>query len=255
LRLKDKVAIVTASSRGIGRASALLFAKEGAKVVVATRDENAGQEVAKEIKSQGGEAIFVKTDATNAASIQRMVQTTLERYGRIDVLFNNLGYFGTSGTVVDLKEEDWDYMIKVNLKSTYLVSKYVVPEMLKAGKGSIVNMASECAFVGTAGESAYCAAKAGVVLLTKAMALDYAAKGIRVNAVAPSNIETPMFNKYIEGHTDNPQQLRNEVLKMMPMQRFGKPEEIAAVALFPASDEASYITGTTIIADSGFTSQ
>ena len=255
MRLKGKVAVITASGSGIGRASALLFAKEGAKVVVATRNEKAGSDVVKEIKSQGGEAIFVQTDALDAASVQKMVQTTVDEFGRIDILFNNLGYFGLSGTVVDLKEEDWDLMIDVNLKSTYLVSKYVIPEMLKAGKGSLINMASENAFVGSAGESAYCAAKAGVVLLTKAMALDYAAKGIRVNAVAPSNIETPMFEKYIESHTDNPEQLRSEVLKMMPMQRFGKPEEIAAVVLFLASDEASYVTGTTIMADSGFTSQ
>jgi NAD(P)-dependent dehydrogenase (short-subunit alcohol dehydrogenase family) len=184
-----------------------------------------------------------------------MVQTAVDKFGKIDILFNNAGYFGLSGTVVDLTEEDWDTMMKLNLKSAYLVSKYVVPEMLKAGKGSIINMASECAFVGAAGESAYCAAKGGVVMLTKAMALDYASKGIRVNAVAPSNIETPMFDEYIKKHTDNPQQLRNEVLKMMPMQRFGKPEEIASVVLFLASDESSYLTGTTIVADSGFTAQ
>jgi NAD(P)-dependent dehydrogenase (short-subunit alcohol dehydrogenase family) len=255
MRLKDKVAIVTASGSGIGKASALLFAREGAKVVVTTRNEEKGKQVVKEITAQGGEAVFVKTDPTDALAVQRMVKETIHRFGRIDILFNNAGYFGLSGTVVDLKEEDWDTMIKLNLKTAYLVSKYVVPEMLKAGRGAIINMASECAFVGAAGESAYCAAKGGIVMLTKAMALDYAAKGIRVNAVAPSNIETPMFAEYINKHTDNPEQLRNEVLKMMPMQRFGRPEEIANVVLFLASDESSYLTGTTIMADSGFTSQ
>ena len=258
MRLKGKVAIITGAGSGIGKASALLFAREGANVVVADLNEEAGSAVVKEINSKGGNAMLVKTDVTNAASIQKMVKTTVDKYGKIDTVFNNVGYFGggRSGTVVDLKEEDWDFMMNVNLKSIYLVLKYVIPEMLKAGKGSVVNMASECAFVGAAGESAYCAAKAGVMLLTKATALDYVMKGIRVNAVAPCNIDTPLFNGYLKKMApDDPEQLRKDVLKMMPMQRLGKPEEIANVALFLASDESSYVTGTTIVADSGFTSQ
>lgn len=249
------MAIITGAGSGIGKASALLFAREGAKVIVADHNEKSGSDVANQIKNEGGEAIFVRTDVTKSSSIQEMVQKSVAKFGKIDVLFNNVGFFGISGTVVEIKEEDWDLMIEINLKSTFLVSKYVIPEMLKLGKGSIVNMASECGFVGTPGESAYCAAKAGVVLLTKAMALDYAAKGIRVNAIAPCNIDTPMFNRYLNEHSDDAVELRKEVLKMMPMQRFGKPEEIAAVALFLASDDASYVTGTTIMADSGFTSQ
>ena len=256
MRLKGKVAIITGGGSGIGKASALLFAKEGASVVVADLNEEAGSTVVKQISNEGGNALLVKTDVTNAISIQKMVKTTIDKYGKIDTVFNNVGYFGRSGTVVDLKEEDWDFMMNVNLKSIYLVSKYVIPEMLKTGKGSIVNMASECALVGATGESAYCAAKAGVMLLTKATALDYATKGIRVNAIAPCNIDTPLFNGYLKKMApNNPEQLRNEVLKMMPMQRFGKPEEIANVALFLASDDSSYVTGTTIVADSGFTSQ
>jgi len=258
MRLKGKVAIITGAGSGIGKASALLFAREGASVVVADLNEEAGSAVVKQINSEGGNAMVVKTDVTSAASIQKMVKATVDKYEKIDTVFNNVGYFGggRSGTVVDLKEEDWDFMMDVNLKSIYLVSKYVIPEMLKTGKGSIVNMASECALVGTPGESAYCAAKAGVTLLTKATALDYATKGIRVNAIAPSNIDTPLFNGYLKRMApDDPEQLRRDVLKMMPMQRFGKPEEIANVALFLASDESSYVTGTTIVADSGFTSQ
>ena len=258
MRLKGKIAIITGAGSGIGKASALLFAKEGASVVVADLNDEAGSAVVKQINSEGGNALLVKTDVTNAASIQKMVKATIDKYGKIDIVFNNVGHFGggRSGTVVDLKEEDWDFMINVNLKSIYLVSKYVIPEMLKAGKGSIVNMASENALVGTAGEAAYCAAKGGVLLLTKATALDYVAKGIRVNAVAPCNVETPMLNGYLKKMSpDDPERLRKEVLKMMPMQRFGKPEEIANVVLFLASDEASYVTGTIIVADSGFTAQ
>lgn len=258
MRLKGKVAIITGAGSGIGKASALLFSREGASVVVADLNEEAGSAVVKEINKEGGKAMLVKTDVTNTASIQKMVKTTVDKYGKIDIVFNNVGYFGggRSGTVVDLKEEDWDFMLNINLKSIYLVSKYVIPEMLKTGKGSVVNMASECAFVGAAGESAYCAAKAGVMLLTKATALDYVMKGIHVNAVAPCNIDTPLFNGYLKKMApDDPEQLRKDVLKMMPMQRLGKPEEIANVALFLASDESSYVTGTTIVADSGFTSQ
>ena len=183
-----------------------------------------------------------------------MAKSAVERYGGIDVLLNNVGFFGISGTVVELKEEDWDFMIKINLKSQFLVSKYVIPEMLKRGKGSIINIASEVGVVGAAGESAYSSAKGGVVQLTKCMALDYATKNLRVNAIAPCNIETPMFSKWLKS-VGNSDEVRKEILRLMPMKRFGKPVEIANVALFLASDESSYITGATILADSGFTAQ
>jgi NAD(P)-dependent dehydrogenase (short-subunit alcohol dehydrogenase family) len=254
VRLEGKVAIVTGAGSGIGRESALLFAKEGAKVVVADIDERRGPETVGEIRSSGGDAFFAKVDTTDAKSIVTMVESTVERYGGIDVLLNNVGLFGISGTIVELKEEDWDFMIKINLKSPFLVSKYVIPEMLKRGKGSIVNIASEVGVVGAPGESAYSSAKGGVVQLTKCMALDYATKNLRVNAIAPCNIETPMFSNWLKG-VGNPDEVRKEILRLMPMRRFGRPVEIANVALFLASDESSYITGATILADSGFTAQ
>jgi NAD(P)-dependent dehydrogenase (short-subunit alcohol dehydrogenase family) len=254
MRLQDKVAIVTGAGSGIGRESALLFAKEGAKVVVADIDEKKGLDTVQVIQSSGGDAFFVRFDATDTKSIVAMVKSAVEKYGGIDVLLNNVGFFGISGPAADLKEDDWDFMIKINLKSTFLVSKYVIPEMLKKGKGSIINLASEVGVVGAAGESAYSSAKGGVVLLTKCMAMDYVKKNLRVNAIAPCNIETPMFKKWLSAQGD-PEKVRAEILRVMPMGRFGKPNEIANVALFLASDESSYVTGTTIMADSGFTAQ
>lgn len=249
MRLKDKVAIITGGGSGIGRASAELFAHEGAKVVVADFNEKAGQETAAAIRRAGGEAIFVRVDVSDPAQVQQLVNTTLQTYGGIDILVNNAGVL-LFGTALDTSQEDWERVIAINLTGTFLVSKAVLPHMIARGGGSIVNLTSSTgAHDAAANTVAYVTSKGGVALLTRAMAIDHAKHNVRVNAVAPGPTDTPMLREAM-----SPEQLA-AFAATFPMGRLGRPEELARAILFLASDEASFVTGAILAVDGGQTAQ
>jgi len=246
--LASKVALITGAATGIGRAAALLFAREGAAVAIADINQ-AGQDVADEIVRNEGHAIFEQADVTRAADCQRVVERTLRELGAIDVLLNNAGIIRRA-SVVELSEEDWDRVMAVNVKSIFLMSRQVLPIMIKAGGGSIINIASGWGLAGGPRAAAYCASKGAVVLLTKAMAVDHGPQNIRVNCICPGDTDTGM--------------LRNEAQQLgvqegafladsarRPLGRVGKPEEIARAALYLASDAASFVTGTALVVDGG----
>jgi NAD(P)-dependent dehydrogenase (short-subunit alcohol dehydrogenase family) len=245
LRLEGKVAIITGAGSGIGREAALLFAREGAKVVVSDYVSEAGEETVRQIKESGGEAIFIKTDVSKASDAERMVEKTIEEYGKLDILHNNAGILGKVAFVGDATEDDWDRVISVNLKGVFLCSKYAVREMVKQGGGVIVSTASSMGLVGLPGNTAYSAAKGGVIQFTKTMALEYASSNVRVNCICAGWIDTPMNEKLGE-------RITNWILKETPMGRWGRPEEIAQAALYLASDESSFVTGTALVVDGGW---
>lgn len=249
MRLKDKIVIVTGGGSGIGRASAELFALEGAKVVVADFNEKAGQETVAAIRQSGGEAIFVQADVSDSAQVQCLVDTTLQTYGGIDILVNNAGIL-LFGTALDTSQQDWERVIAINLTGTFLVSKAVLPHMIARGGGSIVNVTSSTgAHDAAANTVAYVTSKGGVALLTRAMAIDHAKHNVRVNAVAPGPTDTPMLRDAM-----SPEQLA-AFAATFPMGRLGRPEELARAILFLASDEASFITGAILAVDGGQTAQ
>jgi len=248
-KLNGKVALITGAASGIGRATALLFAKEGAKVAVADCNLKGGQETVRVIKEAGGEAIFVTVDVSNAAEVERMVKTVVSTYGRIDILHNNAAIQGPFGTVIEVTEEDWDKVIDINLKGIFLVSKQVIPIMLRQGGGAVINMASTAGIVGIPYTPAYCAAKGGVIQLTKSMALAYAMQNIRVNAVCPGGTLTPMM----EGWLPTDPKERQAFLQGMPGGRPIQPEEIARAVLFLACDDSSASVGSVLVVDLGHT--
>jgi NAD(P)-dependent dehydrogenase (short-subunit alcohol dehydrogenase family) len=251
MRLADKVAIITGAGSGIGRATAILFAQEGAKVVVVDYVPEGGQETVEMIKRNGGEAIFVETDVSKAAAVEKMVQTTIDTYGKIDILFNNAAVT-IPASVVDATEEVWDKTMEVDLKGVFLPSKYAIPHMIKGGGGSVINTASMCGLVASTNQAPYSAAKGGVIALTRQMAIDYATHNIRVNSICPSEVRTPMFLGFINLAPD-PEKKMQELIARIPLGRVAEPEEIARAALFLASDESSYITGVTLPVDGGLT--
>jgi meso-butanediol dehydrogenase/(S,S)-butanediol dehydrogenase/diacetyl reductase len=249
MRLKDKVVIITGGGSGIGRAAAELFAQEGAKVVVADYRPDAGQAAVQAVKGSGREAIFVHVDVSDGDQVQKMVQTALDTYGGIDILFNNAGIL-LLGTVLETDEEDWNRLMSINLNGVFLCSKAVIPHMIKRGGGSIINTSSSTGAHDAAGNAvAYIASKGAVTLLTRAMAIDHAQDNVRVNAIAPGPTDTPMLR-------DN---LSTEELgafaATFPMKRLGRPEELAYAALFLASDETSFVTGAILAVDGGQTAQ
>ncbi|MBP6180388.1 SDR family oxidoreductase [Flavobacterium sp.] len=246
---KNKVAIVTGGSSGIGKATALVFAKKGAKVVVVDWLEN--KETVNFIKEMGGEAIFIKCDVSKNADVKAMVAETIATFGRLDYAFNNAGIEGISAPTQDCTEENWDKTIGVNLKGIWLCMKYEIPEILKQGKGVIVNCASVAGLVGFAGLPAYVASKHGVVGLTKTTALECAKLGIRVNAVCPGVIQTPMIDRLI----GNSKEAVEQFTGLEPVGRFGQPEEIANAVVWMCSDEASFVTGHAMAVDGGFVAQ
>ena len=243
MRLENKIAIVTGGSSGIGRASCVLFAKEGAKVVVTDINDKAGEGVVKTIKSNGGEGIFVHCDVTKEDQTRNLIAKAVEKYGRLDVLYNNAG-IGMVKLLPEMTEQEWDRIFNINVKGAFLCSKYAIPQMKKQGRGAIVNTASNWGLIAYPHWPAYCATKGAVVMLTKALAIDHAPDNIRVNCVCPGNIDTPLLRAGIEAETSF-----EEASKTMG--RLAKPEEVAYVALFLASDESSYVTGSAVVVDNG----
>ncbi|HXH19318.1 MAG TPA: SDR family oxidoreductase [Chitinophagales bacterium] len=246
---ENKVAIVTGGSFGIGRATAIAFAKQGAKVVIADWVED--NETLNLIKSAGGVAIFVKCDVSKNSDVKAMLDTTIAAYGRLDYAFNNAGIEGIAGNTVDCTEENWDKTIGVNLKGVWLCMKHEIPHMLQAGKGAIVNCASVAGLVGFPNLPAYVASKHGLVGLTKTTALEYAKSGIRVNAVCPGVIKTPMIDRFTGKNKEVEKQFEN----MEPVGRMGQPEEVAAAVCWLCSDAASFVTGAALPVDGGWIAQ
>ena len=250
-RLKEKVVLITGIGSGIGRATAMIFAQEGAKVVGADVNQEKGLEVIEAIKRAGGEAIFVKADVSETSDVKRLVKKAL-LYDGIDVLFNNAGVELVK-KLKDETEEEWDRIIKINLRSVFLCCKYVIPEMIKRGGGAIINNSSVAGLVGSF-SPAYSASKGAIIALTKTLAVELAPDNIKVNCICPGAIETPMLKRVLEKQGD-PRLIRRERIKSYPMGRFGKPEEVAQTALFLASDESSFMTGAVVAVDGGFTSR
>ncbi len=250
MRLEGKVAIVTGGGSGMGQATAILFAKEGAKVVIACRNTaGSGEETASIIKKAGGEAIFIKTDVSKAQDVQNMVKAAIDAYGRLDVLYNNAAVQGNVFLTPDVTEELYDKYMDINLKGVWLGMKHAIPEMLNNRAGSITNVASISALVGQRGLSHYAASKGGIISLTRVTAMEYAAKNIRVNCICPGLVRTPIWDQMEKASPGSLQKFVDGV----PMQRYAKPEEIAQLALFLASDESSFITGSVIVIDGGTT--
>ena len=246
--LANKTALITGAASGIGRATAQLFAREGASVVIADLNPQ-GQTVADEIKSAGGHAIFVPTDVTRAEDCQRLVDRTLSEFGTIHILFNNAGIIRRA-SVLELTEEDWDRVMAVNVKSIFLLSRPVIPVMIKSGGGSIINTASGWGLAGGARAAAYCASKGAVVLLTKAMAIDHGPQKIRVNCICPGDTDTNMLRTEAQQLGEKEDQFLVESARR-PLGRVGSPEEIAQAALYLASDASSFVTGTALVVDGG----
>jgi len=251
MRLPDKVALITGGTSGIGEATALLFSKEGARVAITGRSLDRGERLAGKIEAAGGQAIFLQSDVRSAEQCRRAVDETLKAFGRLDVLFNNAGVYYPH-TALDCTEEEWDQQIDVNLKGTFLMSKYVLPRMIEQGGGVIINNSSGWGLVGGDAAVAYCASKGGVVLLTKAMAIDHGRQGIRVNCICHGDVDTPML----------PEDARMRGLKWQdylagaanrPLGRVGTSDEIARAVLFLASDDSSFMTGAALVVDGGGT--
>lgn len=252
-RLFNKAAIITGAAVGIGKAAALLFAGEGACVVVADIDQRLGQQTAEEINSSGGQALFVKTDLTKLEDVRRLIDLTRQHYNRLDILYNNAGvnHFGRIG---DTEETDWERVMNTNVKSVFLTAKFAIPLMKASGGGVIINTASAAALVGLRNLAAYTASKGAVLALTRNIALDYAADKIRCIALCPGVTATEMTEKVINSDPD-PAAARARFDRVIPRGSMAKPEEIARVALFLASDESSYITGAAIAVDGGYTAE
>jgi NAD(P)-dependent dehydrogenase (short-subunit alcohol dehydrogenase family) len=251
MRLHNKVALITGGTSGIGEATALLFAKEGARVGITGRDETRGHAVTAKILESDGQAIFLRTDVRKAEECHRAVEETVKAFGPIDILFNNAGVYYPQ-TALECTEEEWDLQIDINLKGTFLMSKYALPGMIARSSGVIINNSSGWGVVGGDRAVAYCASKGGVVLLTKAMAIDHGKQGIRVNCICPGDVETPML----------PEDARMRGMKWedylagcsnRPLGRIGTVEEIAKAVLFLASDDSSFMTGASLVVDGGGT--
>lgn len=241
------MAIITGAGSGIGRGAALAFAREGAKVVVADWSEETGEETCKLIKKQKGRARFVKVDVSKAADAENMVKQCLAEYGRVDILFNNAGIV-KMGALHETAEADWDQVINVNLKGVFLCSKAVLPQMLKQGKGKIVNTASIAGLVGFGQIGPYCASKGGIIALTREMAVEYASKKINVNCIAPGVIKTAMTKDML-----NDPAVTAGFAASTPYPRLGEPEDIALAAVYLASDESDFVTGEVLVVDGGWT--
>ncbi len=251
MRLHHKVALITGGTSGIGEATAALFAQEGARIALTGRNQERGQKVVAAIEQTGGKAVFLQCDVRLPEHCRRAVEETITAFGRLDVLFNNAGVYYPH-TALDCTEEEWDLQMDINLKGAFLMSKFALPAMIAQGSGVIINNSSGWGLVGGDAAVAYCASKGGLVLLTKAMAIDHGRQGIRVNCICPGDVDTPMlpedarmrgvmWEKYLAGAANR------------PMGRIGTPEEIAKAVLFLASDDSSFMTGAALVVDGGGT--
>jgi NAD(P)-dependent dehydrogenase (short-subunit alcohol dehydrogenase family) len=250
MRLAGKVALITGGNSGIGRASAILFAQEGAKVVIAARDTASGEETASVIKKGGGTAVFVRTDVSQRDDCKQAVDLAITRFGRLDVLFNNAG-MALVKTLHETTEEEWDRILDTNLKSIFLMCKFAIPHMIAGGGGSIINTGSQLSMVAAPSFAAYCATKGAILNLSRAMALDYAKHNIRVNTLCPGAVATPLLLRQFEGK-EGPQGTLDHLASLHPMGRIGRPEELAPAALFLACGDASFVTGTALVVDGGY---
>jgi NAD(P)-dependent dehydrogenase (short-subunit alcohol dehydrogenase family) len=250
-RLDGKIALVTGGSSGIGRAAALAFAREGATVVIADVLIEGSEETVQMIEKSEGQAIFFRTDVSKSDEVEALIKKTAKTYGRLDCAFNNAGIGGGRAATAECTEEEWDRIININLKGVWLCMKYEIPQMLKQGGGAIVNTASVAGLVGFKGTPAYVASKHGVVGLTKAAALEYATSGIRINAVCPGVIRTPMIDRIVAARP----QMEKVYTAMHPVGRLGEPEEIAEAVVWLCSDAASFVTGHAMVVDGGLVAQ
>ena len=246
--MHGKVALVTGAASGIGRSTAELFARRGAKVVVSDVDESGGGETVQRISAAGGEATWIACDIANPAAVEALVKGTLEAYGRLDYAVNNAGTEGRQYPTAETPEENWDWVVGVNLKGTWLCMKAEIPALLASGGGAIVNVSSIAGLVGFPGICAYCASKHGMNGLTKVAALEYARQGIRVNSVCPGAIKTPMIERF----THHERAQSDALVERHPMGRMGEPEEIAETIVWLCSDASSFITGQLLAADGGY---
>jgi NAD(P)-dependent dehydrogenase (short-subunit alcohol dehydrogenase family) len=249
--MKGKVVIITGGASGIGRATAIAFAREGAAVVIGDLDKTGGENTVSAIKDAGGHATFLRCDVAMPADVQALVAKAVDQYGGLDYAFNNAGLVGSYAGIVDTPLEDWNRVVAINLTGVWLCMKYEIPEMLRRGGGAIVNNGSVTGLVGAAGFAGSVATKHGVLGLTKSAALQYATQGIRVNAVAPGAIRSPLFDQMMELHPD----AKAATLAAIPQSRFGEPEEIAEAVLFLCSDRAAHIIGHVLTVDGGLTAR
>ena len=245
--VEDKVALVTGGGSGIGRATALALAREGARVLVSDLDADGGEATVKAVADAGGEARFVLTDVTREADVAAAVDAAVQGYGRLDCAVNNAGITGAGGAIPDLDLEQWNRTLAVNLTGVFLCLKYEIPVMRESGGGAIVNMASGAGLIGVPGLPHYCASKHGVLGLTKTAALENARSGVRVNAICPGSTDTPL----LRGAMSADPQLEKMVLSTIPSGRLGRPEEIAEAAVWLCSDRASWVTGESMLVDGG----
>ena len=249
MKLDGKVAIVTGAASGIGRASAIEFAREGARVVVADKDEKRGRQTADQILADGREAFFALADVTQDAEIARMVEETVNRWRKIDILFNNAGVLLVK-TIDEMSEEEWDRVMAVNLKSVFLASRHVVPHMRRNGRGAILNTGSIGSFTGQVGTPAYSASKGAIALLTKSLALDLGRDGIRVNCICPGITDTPMLREHL-GHGEEGEARIRTRLSRVPLGKILSPADVARAAVYLVSDESDGITGILHVVDGG----
>jgi NAD(P)-dependent dehydrogenase (short-subunit alcohol dehydrogenase family) len=245
-RLKDKIALITGGASGIGRATSLLFAREGAHVVVVDVAIEGGNETVRQIAAAGGAATFVKADVAISSEIRDFIEATVTTHGRLDVLFNNAGVEGPAAKIADYDEDEWARVVAIDLTAVFLAMKHAIPQMVRQGGGAIISTASVAGLVGFPGSAAYAAAKAGVINLTRLAAVEYARHNVRVNCICPGIIDTPMAGRVLGGQRDE------KLNRLQPVGRFGRPEDIASAALFLASDESSFANGAPFIIDGGY---
>ena len=253
MRFKGEVAVVTGAASGIGEATAIAFAQEGAGVVIVDTDREQGEVVAKKIEEQGGDVLVVPADVARENEVQGMVEDVTARWGRLDVLVNNAGIY-YQADVVDTPSDVWNDVLAVNLSGAFLCTKYAVPAMIRGGGGAVINVASEAGLVGIKGQVAYNVSKGGMIALTRSCAVDLAGQGVRVNCVCPGTSDTPLVHEAVNRASD-PAAARRALEEVRPLNRLGKPEEIAAAILYLASSEAGYATGAILSVDGGYTTQ
>lgn len=253
MRLKDRVAVVTGAAMGIGKGIAMVLAREGARVVVADIEEAEGRKTADAIRDAGGQALFVACDVSQEEQVRRLVETTVRHFGGIDILVNNAG-IGVYTPVHETTLEAWNRCLAVNLTGVFLCSKYALPYLRRSGHGAIINIASVHAYQNVGGTAPYAASKGGVVALTRVMAIDYAPDNVRVNAVCPGWIDTPLIQRIFRESGD-PEGMRQRVAQRQLLRRLGTPEDVGYAVAYLASDEASFVTGTSLFVDSGLTAQ